>query len=36
VSISDKREKVLYKILWKVLRDFKTRTKQPKEGKETI
>jgi hypothetical protein len=36
VSISDRREKVLYKILWKVLRDFETRTKQTKEGKETI
>jgi hypothetical protein len=34
--ISDRREKVVYKILWKLLRDFKTRTKQPKEGKETI
>jgi hypothetical protein len=36
VSISDRRKKVLYKILWKVLKDFKTRTKTPKEGKETI
>jgi hypothetical protein len=36
VSISDRREKVLYKILWKLLGNLKTRTKKPKEGEDTI